>query len=221
MEFHTLSTLVLPGDGAGTYSVAAAGCDAVRVPAATGWPLIRRRSAGRRGLALAAGAGDIVGDMVGATDGARGVPCWIGLKVPGPLSDRPDDPWRRDSPPTWFWLHQRILAGLEIHHFDLAPEHVDVRATVVDRDAELRALHHGGEIRRLDLEMLDVALFDLEQDRTGLLNDGGRHAVGLVARECRSPSSARSGWSLRRASAGRGRSCRCGCCRRASGSLRP
>ena len=47
----------------------------------------------------------------------------------------------------------------------------------VHGDAELRALDHGGEIGRLDLEMLDVALLDLEQDRARLLDDGGRRAL--------------------------------------------
>ena len=93
-------------------------------------------------------------------------------------------------------------------------------APLLDRDAELRALHDGGEIRRLDLEMLDVALLHLEQDRAGLLDDGGRHPVfaflGNADRRIRRDQDG----LLRRASGGRGRSGRCGCCRRASGSRR-
>src|SRR5205085_4174195 len=65
---------------------------------------------------------------------------------------------------------------------DLSAPHIDTRTRAIDRDAELRALHDGGEIGRLDLEMLDVALLDLEQDRTRLLQDRSRHAVFLLGR---------------------------------------
>ena len=67
--------------------------------------------------------------------------------------------------------HLGDLAGLEIGDLDLATDHVDAGLAGGDGDAKLGALHHSGEIRRLDLEMLDVALFDLEQDRAGLLHD--------------------------------------------------
>ncbi|MHC2378043.1 hypothetical protein ACVIHA_002418 [Bradyrhizobium liaoningense] len=75
------------------------------------------------------------------------------------------------------------LARLEIGDFDLPAEHADLGAAGTHRDAELRSLDHGGEIGRLDLEMLDVALLDLEQDRTRLLDDGGREPLLLLGRQ--------------------------------------
>ena len=56
-------------------------------------------------------------------------------------------------------------------------------SSLFDGDAELGALHHGGEIRRLDREMLDVPLLDLEQDRAGLLNDRRRQIRFLLCRD--------------------------------------
>ena len=59
-------------------------------------------------------------------------------------------------------LDLRDLPGPEIRHFDLATDHVDAGAQGIDRDTKPRALHHGGEVGSFDLEMLDVAFFDLE-----------------------------------------------------------
>jgi hypothetical protein len=76
--------------------------------------------------------------------------------------------------------HLRDLAGLEVRNFNLAADHVDAGLPRIDGDAELRALHHGGEVRRLDFEMLDVALFDVEQDRARLLHDRRRQPFLLL-----------------------------------------
>jgi len=46
----------------------------------------------------------------------------------------------------------------------------------------LRTLHHGRQIRRLDFEVRNVALLDLQQNRAGLLGDRGRKAVFLLRR---------------------------------------
>ncbi len=72
--------------------------------------------------------------------------------------------------------HLSDLARFEICHFNLTADHVDSGLAGVDGDAELRALHHGGEVGGLDLEMLDVALFNVEQDRAGLLHDRRRQS---------------------------------------------
>ena len=52
--------------------------------------------------------------------------------------------------------HLRDLARLEVRDLDLPPQHVDAGRGGVHRDAELGSLDHGGEIRGLDFEMLDV-----------------------------------------------------------------
>ena len=66
--------------------------------------------------------------------------------------------------------HLRDLAGLEVGNLDLAADDVDGGAGGAHGDAELCALDDGGEVGRLDLEMLDVLLLDLEQDRASLLS---------------------------------------------------
>ena len=77
----------------------------------------------------------------------------------------------------------RDLARLEIRNFDLPPAHVDAGTGSLDGYAELRALDDGGKIRRLDFEMLDVALLDLKKDRAGLLNDRRRQPFFLFRRQ--------------------------------------
>src|SRR5438876_1990 len=58
--------------------------------------------------------------------------------------------------------HLRDLTRLEIGDLDLTPDDVDAGAGGAHRDAKLRAFDDGGEVGRLDLEMLDVLLLDLE-----------------------------------------------------------
>ena len=77
----------------------------------------------RRGVAAAEPGCFLSAMTSGITEAPRGVPCWIGLKVPEPLSDRPAD-LARDLRGL-ARLNERVLAGLEIRHLDLAPEHVD------------------------------------------------------------------------------------------------
>ncbi len=77
----------------------------------------------------------------------------------------------------------RNLARPEVGDFDLATGHVDAGARGIHGDAKLRSLDHGGEVGGLDLKVLDVALFDLEQDRTGLLQDRRRQPVLLLGRQ--------------------------------------
>ena len=72
------------------------------------------------------------------------------------------------------------LARFEICDLDLTADHVDGGLPCVDGDAELRALHHGREVGSLDFEMLDVALFNVEQDRAGLLQDRRRESFLLL-----------------------------------------
>ena len=79
--------------------------------------------------------------------------------------------------------HLGDLARPEIGDLDLSVQHAHLGAAGVHGDAELRALDDGGEIGRLDFEMLDVALFDFEQDRACLLHDGGRKPVLLLRRQ--------------------------------------
>ena len=69
---------------------------------------------------------------------------------------------------------ERELAGLEIRDLDLAPDHVDARAVSFHGDAKLGSFDDGGEIGRLDLKVLNVALFHFEQNRTCLLKNGRR-----------------------------------------------
>ena len=77
-------------------------------------------------------------------------------------------------------LDLRDLSGAEIGHLDLAADHVHAGAGGIHGDAKLGALDDGGEVGGLDLEMPDVALFDLEQDRPGLLHDRGRQPFLLL-----------------------------------------
>ena len=109
--------------------------------------------------------------------------------------------------------HLRDLARPEIGDLDLSADDVDAGVAGVDGDAKLRALDDRGEIGRLDLEMLDVALFHLEQDRTGLLHDRRRQSFLLLGRASRPPSSAKSELFPRRARAARVRCGRFGWCR--------
>src|SRR5215218_540597 len=76
--------------------------------------------------------------------------------------------------------HLSDLARLEVCDFHLTANHVDGGIPCIDGDAELRALHHGCEVGSLDLEMLDVALFNVEQDRAGLLLDRRRESFVLL-----------------------------------------
>ena len=76
--------------------------------------------------------------------------------------------------------HLGNLAGLEVGDLDLATDDVNRGAGSAHGDAELCALDYGGEVGRLDLEMLDVLRLDLEQDRASLLSDGGRKTVLLL-----------------------------------------
>ena len=76
--------------------------------------------------------------------------------------------------------HLSDLTRFEICDFNLTADHVDGSFPCVDGDAELRPLHHGCEVGSLDLEMLDVALFNVEQDRAGLLQDRRRESFLLL-----------------------------------------
>ena len=71
------------------------------------------------------------------------------------------------------------LARPEVADLDLSAHDIDTGARGVHGHAELCALDHGGEIGGLDLEMFDVALLDLKQDRAGPLDDRGRQCFLL------------------------------------------
>jgi hypothetical protein len=71
------------------------------------------------------------------------------------------------------------LSRLEVGNFNLASQNVHAGTRGIHRDTEVGSLHHRGKVRRFDLEMFDVALFHFEQDRAGLLHDGGGKTVLL------------------------------------------
>ena len=71
------------------------------------------------------------------------------------------------------------LARPEVADLDLSAHDLDTGTRGVHGHAELCALDHGGEIGGLDLEMFDAALLDVEQDRTGPLDDRGRQCFLL------------------------------------------
>ncbi len=110
----------------------------------------------------------------------RGLPCSIGLKVPDPLSESPSLPCVKVVA-CWPGITCAIWPDLKSATSTWPRITSTLVLAGVHGDAKLRALDHGGEIGGLDLEMLDVALFDLEQDRTGLLHDRRRQPVLLLA----------------------------------------
>ena len=116
------------------------------------------------------------------------------------------------------WLHQRILAGLEVRHLDLAAEHIDTGSplsTVTRNCVPFTTAARYGVSTSKCLTLRFSTSSRIEPACWMMVVDS---PVFPCSWECRSPNSARSRWSLRRAPAARGRSGRCGCCRRASGS---
>ena len=75
--------------------------------------------------------------------------------------------------------HLSDLSGLEIGNLDLAAEDVDRGAGDAHGYAKLRTLDQGGGVRRVDLKMLHILSFDLEQDRARVLLDRGRETFLL------------------------------------------
>ena len=172
-----------PALAAPPWTAAAACCDGLGAPAALvplsigpsawiAWPFAALRGADRPDF----------GTGTRSMLEARGLPCSIGLKVPAAAQAEAGLAMLEDGGGL---PRQDLgdLSGLEVGDLDLAAEHADLGAARIHGDAELRSLDHGGEIGRLDLEMLDVALLDLEQDRTCLLDDGGRETLLLLGRQ--------------------------------------
>ncbi|GLS61381.1 hypothetical protein GCM10007887_40890 [Methylobacterium haplocladii] len=67
------------------------------------------------------------------------------------------------------------LTRLEVGDLDAAAFDLHASPSTLQRDAETRPLHDGGEIGCFDFEVLDVSLLHVEQDRAGPLNQR-RHA---------------------------------------------
>src|SRR5260221_148417 len=59
--------------------------------------------------------------------------------------------------------HLRDLTGLEADHLDLAALHFDARACGAHGYAKLRTFHDRREIRRLDFEVWDILLLEVEK----------------------------------------------------------
>ena len=71
------------------------------------------------------------------------------------------------------------LTRLKVRDFDLPSVDFYARTGGVDPDIELCAFDDSCKVRRFDSKVFDVAFFDLQQDRTGLLHNGCREAVIL------------------------------------------
>ena len=78
--------------------------------------------------------------------------------------------------------HVRHLPGLQRGHLHGAALHRHAAGSVRHRDGEMRALHDGGQHRRLHGEVLDVLLLHIERHRAGLLQHGRRQAFARVLR---------------------------------------
>ena len=72
----------------------------------------------------------------------------------------------------------RTVGGRYLHH---SLDHLDGTALLVDHHGEGRSLDHGGEHRRVDREVGDAGMPDLEQHGAEIL-DHAREAVGLRRR---------------------------------------
>src|ERR1700746_1619043 len=118
----------------------------------------------------------------GPVEEGRVLPCSSGWKVREPLSDRPGLPWAK-LVAVWPGRICAIWPVLKSETSTCPRSTLTLVLAAFTVTLKMRALHHCGQIGRLDLEMLDVALLDLEQDRTGLLQDRGRHPVLLLGRQ--------------------------------------
>ena len=76
----------------------------------------------------------------------------------------------------------KATSGTITANLDLTSQHVDMRALIVHGDAEVRAFHDGREVGRNHLEVVDLALVDIEQYRARAFDDGRRHAVMIFFR---------------------------------------
>src|SRR5262249_25639412 len=59
-------------------------------------------------------------------------------------------------------IDERVLAGHEVRHFDLSPEHANLGVIAAHGDVKACAFHDRGELWRLDLEVIDGTLFHFE-----------------------------------------------------------